>query len=48
MKDEQLLQLLEDVEAFVDRHSEEWYTSGQLLLARIRKEIRKVEGQHDP
>jgi ABC-type amino acid transport substrate-binding protein len=27
---------LREAEAFVDRHSEPWYTSGQELLAKIR------------
>ena len=34
-----LLSALKDAEAFVDSHSEEWYTSGQKTLAHIRDAI---------
>lgn len=36
--------LLREAEAFVDRHSEPWYTSGQQLLADIRAQLEKANG----
>lgn len=39
MTNEGLIRLLNDAEAFVDRHSEPWYTSGQELLQRLREAI---------
>lgn len=42
-----LLETLLEAEAFVDRHSEPWYTTGQLLLAKIRDQIKLLEEQND-
>lgn len=39
-----LLGALEEAEEFIDRHSEDWYISGQELLAKTRKAIAKAKG----
>lgn len=40
---EYLQSVLEEAEAFVDRHSEPWYNSGQDLLIRIREALNALQ-----
>lgn len=39
----ELLEALTEARAFVDRHTEDWYTTGNELLARIDAAIAKAE-----
>ena len=43
-KPSNLLETLEEALAFVERHSEEWYYSGQELCGRLECEIEQVQG----
>ncbi len=40
----ELLEALEEASEFVDRHSEDWYRAGQVLLAKCRAAIAKATG----
>lgn len=40
-----LIRLLEELEEFVDRHSEGWYRSGQKLLSDVRSTIKDLKDE---